>query len=93
MEKKINYASKTLVSQEEINQEELNFCVEEARQQYLADKLQLQKDISSKRKEINDAKIAYPFSATLVVQSEIELMSLEKGLELMLAIGEDNNWE
>lgn len=90
MKTKINYVLKQLVSRE-VEELELDFCIE-ARQQYLADKLQLQKDLNAKRKDIIDAEIAYPFSATKVVQLKLELEDLERGELLMNEIGVDNGW-
>lgn len=68
-------------SAEELNSEALLFEEGEAKLSLQSDILATKKSLSSKRRELTNAKKAFPFNSNLVIQLQVEVEGLEDGMK------------
>jgi hypothetical protein len=74
---------KTLIqrSQEEVDKDQVKHYVDEAKLQIQFDRLETEKDLAKKRRELVEANSQVPFSPKKRVQIVSEIKALEAGLE------------
>ena len=76
----LTYLQRRQQSSAEKSLEEVQFQSEETRLQLQADRLESQKQLSSKRRTLNELKGAFPLNAGLIIKTQQEVVALEKGL-------------
>jgi hypothetical protein len=92
MSVKLNYNTKELLSNEEAQKEELEFMLEEAQQQFNADRLAIKKQLAKAQRDLAEAQTAFPYSASKEVELTMEVAALEKAIEILAKIGDKNGW-
>lgn len=73
---------KELLSQSESqkDQQELEFKVEEAKQQLAQDQLATKKELARVKRELNIAKSSFPLESAKIIELQNEIEAYEKGL-------------
>ena len=70
-------------SQQQQEEEQFQFQVEQAEQQLLSDISATKLSLSSAKKELSEAKRAYPFSSTNIINAMQKVEGLENGLAIL----------
>lgn len=83
---KLNFKERKLVSNEELDQKEIQYAVEEAKLQLQSDILATEKSLASKKAELDDAKCTVPLNSINIINLQIEVESLEDGLKRLNAL-------
>jgi len=76
-------------SQQEKDTQQLEFQVEEAKQQLESDVLATKRLLAAKKQELLKPKSAQPFSAQRIIDVQIEIDGLEDGLSRLLNLMEE----
>ena len=79
----LTYQQRLQQSSSEKDSEEILFKVQEAKLQLKSDRLETQRRIANKVRELNKAKTTFPFSSSDIVMLQNDLNSLRKGLEAL----------
>ena len=89
---RINYAKKELLSEEELNQQEVSYMVDEAKLQFDADVLNTKRALATKKAELEEAKTSYPIDTLNIINLQIEVESLEDGLKRLETLKKEFNF-
>ena len=89
---RINYAKKELLSEEELNQQEVSYMVDEAKLQFDADVLNTKRALATKKAELEEAKTSYPLDTLKIINLQIEVESLEDGLKRLEILKKEFNF-
>lgn len=89
---RINYAKKELLSEEELNQQEVSYMVDEAKLQFDADVLNTKRALATKKAELDEAKTSYPIDTLNIINLQIEVESLEDGLKRLEILKKEFNF-
>lgn len=89
---RINYAKKELLSEEELNQQEVSYMVDEAKLQFDADVLNTKRALATKKAELDEAKTSYPIDTLKIINLQIEVESLEDGLKRLEILKKEFNF-
>ena len=87
--KPLKYQQLLQQSQQEKDQQALEFQVEEAKQQLEADILATKRSLASSRQDLLKAKSAQPFDAQKIINIQIRVEGLEDGLSRLLDLMEE----
>ena len=77
----IDYKNKKLISPDEINTQQVEFNVRQAKLQLQADILQTEQLISEGEAKLKLAKQTYPFNSERIIDSQLELEACQEGLK------------
>lgn len=77
----IDYKSQKLISTEEINTQQVEFNVRQAKLQLQADILKTEQLISEGEARLKLAKQTYPFDSAHIIDSQLELEAYQEGLK------------
>ena len=89
---KLNFKERKLVSNEELDQKEVQYAVDEAKLQLQSDILATEKSLAFKKAELEDAKCTVPLNSINIVNLQIEVESLEDGLKRLNALKKEFNF-
>jgi hypothetical protein len=89
---RINYAKKELLSEEELNQQEVSYMVDEAKLQFDADVLNTKRALATKKAELEEAKTSYPIDTLKIINLQIEVESLQDGLNRLMELKKEFNF-
>ena len=89
---RINYAKKELLSEEELNQQEVSYMVDEAKLQFDADVLNTKRALATKKAELEEAKTSYPIDTLKIINLQIEVESLQDGLSRLMELKKEFNF-
>ena len=87
--KPLKYQDLLQQSQQEKDQQALEFQVEEARQQLEADILATKRSLAANKQDLLKAKSAQPFDAQKIIDIQIRVEGLEDGLSRLLDLMEE----
>ena len=76
----VTYLQRLQQSSAEKSLEAVQFQAEETRLQLQSDRLESQKQLSAKRRQLNEQKGAFPLSASAIIKTQGEITGLENGL-------------
>lgn len=77
----IDYKNKKLISPDEINNQQVEFNVRQAKLQLQADILKTEQLISEGEAKLKLAKQTYPFDSERIIDSQLELEAYQEGLK------------
>ena len=77
----IDYKNKKLISTDEINNQQVEFNVRQAKLQLQADILKTEQSISEIGAKLKLAKQTYPFNSERIIDSQLELEAYQEGLK------------
>lgn len=77
----IDYKNQKLISTEEINNQQVEFNVRQAKLQLQADILKTEQLISEEEAKLKLAKQTYPFDSERIIDSQLELEAYQEGLK------------
>ena len=77
----IDYKNKKLISTDEINNQQVEFNVRQAKLQLQADILSTEQLISEGEAKLKLAKQTYPFNSECIINSQLELEAYQEGLK------------
>jgi len=77
----IDYKNQKLISTEEINKQQVEFNVRQAKLQLQADILKTEQLISEGEAKLKLAKQTYPFDSNRIIGSQLELEAYQEGLK------------
>ena len=77
----IDYKNKKLISTDEINKQQVEFNVRQAKLQLQADILKTEQLISEGEAKLKLAKQTYPFDSGRIIDSQLELEAYQEGLK------------
>ena len=77
----IDYKNKKLISTDEINNQQVEFNVRQAKLQLQADILKTEQLISEGEAKLKLAKQTYPFNSERIIDSQLELEAYQEGLQ------------
>ncbi len=77
----IDYKNKKLISTDEINNQQVEFNVRQAKLQLQADILKTEQLISEGEVKLKLAKQTYPFDSERIIDSQLELEAYQEGLK------------
>ena len=77
----IDYKNKKLISTDEINNQQVEFNVRQAKLQLQADILKTEQLISEGEIKLKLAKQTYPFDSERIIDSQLELEAYQEGLK------------
>lgn len=77
----IDYKNQKLISTEEINNQQVEFNVRQAKLQLQADILKTEQLISEGEAKLKLAKQTYPFDSERIIDSQLELEAYQEGLK------------
>ena len=77
----IDYKNKKLISTDEINNQQVEFNVRQAKLQLQADILKTEQLISEGEAKLKLAKQTYPFDSNRIIGSQLELEAYQEGLK------------
>jgi hypothetical protein len=77
----IDYKNKKLISTDEINNQQVEFNVRQAKLQLQADILKTEQLISEGEAKLKLAKQTYPFDSERIIDSQLELEAYQEGLK------------
>ena len=77
----IDYKNKKLISTDEINNQQVEFNVRQAKLQLQADILKTEQLISEGEAKLKLAKQTYPFDSGRIIDSQLELEACQEGLK------------
>jgi hypothetical protein len=77
----IDYKNQKLISTEEINTQQVEFNVRQAKLQLQADILKTEQLISEGEAKLKLAKQTYPFDSEHIIDSQLELEAYQEGLK------------
>ena len=87
--KPLKYQDLLQQSQQEKDQQALEFQVEEAKQQLEADILATKRSLAASKQDLLKAKSAQPFDAQKIINIQIRVEGLEDGLSRLLNLMEE----
>lgn len=87
--KPLKYQQLLQQSQQEKDQQALEFQVEEAKQQLEADILATKRSLAASKQDLLKAKSAQPFDAQKIINIQIRVEGLEDGLSRLLNLMEE----
>ena len=77
----IEYKNQKLISTEELNKQQVEFNVRQAKLQLQADILKTEQLISEVEAKLKLAKQTYPFNSERIIDSQLELEAYQEGLK------------
>ena len=77
----IDYKNKKLISTDEINNQQVEFNVRQAKLQLQADILKTEQLISEGEVKLKLAKQTYPFDSERIIESQLNLEACQEGLK------------
>lgn len=77
----IDYKNKKLISTDEINNQQVEFNVRQAKLQLQADILKTEQLISEVEAKLKLAKQTYPFNSERIIDGQLELEACQEGLK------------
>ena len=77
---KINYKEKKLLSEQEVNEKEVEFAVEDAKLQLQSDILATKRLLEKKKIELADAKTCYPLDVEFIIELSNQVEDCEAGI-------------
>lgn len=77
----IDYKNKKLISPDEMNNQQVEFNVRQAKLQLQADILKTEQLISEGEAKLKLAKQTYPFDSERIIDSQLELEAYQEGLK------------
>ena len=77
----IDYKNKKMISTEEINNQQVEFNVRQAKLQLQADILNTEQLISEGEAKLKLAKQTFPFDSEKIIDSQLELEAYQEGLK------------
>ena len=77
----IDYKNQKLISTEELNTQQVEFNVRQAKLQLQADILKTEQLISEVEAKLKLAKQTYPFESDRIIDSQLELEAYQEGLK------------
>ena len=77
----IDYKNKKLISTDEINNQQVEFNVRQAKLQLQADILKTEQLISEGEAKLKLAKQTYPFESDRILDAQLELEAFQEGLK------------
>ena len=77
----IDYKNKKLISTDEINNQQVEFNVRQAKLQLQADILKTEQLVSEGEAKLKSAKQTYPFDSAWIIDSQLELEAYQEGLK------------
>lgn len=78
---KVNFKEKSLMSEEALSQQEVEYAVSEAKLQLESDILATEKCLVSKKADLADAKCTAPLDTKKIIDLQIEVEAYEDGLK------------
>ena len=86
---RIDYKNMKLLSEEQKSEQELQFAVEEAKQQLQADTWATKRSLADAKKRLEIAKTTFPLEATTIVNISNEVEGYELGLKKLEALAKE----
>jgi hypothetical protein len=86
MKKTNRYHELRTRSSQQVEEEQLEFQVEESKQQIEGDLLATKRSLAAAKQELIKAESAYPFNSKTVVEAELKIEGYEAGLKRLEAI-------
>ena len=86
---KVNYKEKKVLSQEEENQETLEFALEDTALNLRSDILATKRALAKAKKELSEAKTEYPLDIEFIMKKTDEIEGWKTGLKTLTDLQKD----